>query len=531
MKLRDYQIDAVEALSERLQSSNDALCVSPTGSGKTEIMIELLRRSPGLKKLVLINRVGLVEQTRARFNAAGLPSTVYCATLKEKNISELTVSSIHSIHTVEDLAPDLVIMDEVHNYSEEADSSRYAKVINRYKNNGRTKFIGFTATPFRASGYIFGAGEKLFEEETFRIPLQELIDRGYLVKPITKKTDNEFDTSKLRVRRGEWAQEDIDKLVEDEEKLELQVTEALSRLIDRRKTFWMAGNISHAERIFLKLKTKGELSSIVHSKLSYEDRLKELKAFEEGLNKHCVFVSILAEGYNYPPADALVLLRPIRSPVLYVQSAGRILRPFEGKKDALLLDFGQVRRFCGALDNPDIRKKREREPSEKTSVWVCACYTYNMVEATECADCGAPRPETEGVKSTPEQNTTLASDSDLELLSKWEPPKQWRFKVKEVKVFSHHSKNGNLCLKIIYSSDPKKLFDHGSITEYIPLHQDWGRIKASTRLKSFGLPLTFELKPDESLFAKSIPSEIIYEEDGNYNKVKRVIFDHDGGLF
>jgi hypothetical protein len=47
---------------------------------------------------------------------------------------------------------------------------------------------------------------------------------------------------------------------------------------------------------------------------------------------------VLTEGFDEPSADCLVLARPTRSLGLYIQMAGRVLRPYPGKHDALILD-------------------------------------------------------------------------------------------------------------------------------------------------------------------------------------------------
>ncbi|WP_350448928.1 DEAD/DEAH box helicase, partial [Streptococcus pseudopneumoniae] len=92
----------------------------------------------------------------------------------------------------------------------------------------------------------------------------------------------------------------------------------------------------------------------------YGERNNEMEYFLNGEARHMVFVTALSEGWDHPPIDALCLLRPTRSPVLYVQLAGRVLRPYDGKVDSLILDYGNVVKNLGPLDNPRIPKKGER---------------------------------------------------------------------------------------------------------------------------------------------------------------------------
>src|SRR5574343_1341643 len=150
MEFRDYQGAAIDSLLEEIESKSTALCVAPTGSGKTEIMIGLLQQYFKINQqasvVTLIKRINLVEQTSIRFNEAGLASSVYCGSLGSKALSQITVASIDSYHGVFDHKVNLLILDEVHNFNEEKEDSRYSQAISRLTEQG-TKIIGFTATP------------------------------------------------------------------------------------------------------------------------------------------------------------------------------------------------------------------------------------------------------------------------------------------------------------------------------------------------------------------------------------------------
>ena len=90
----------------------------------------------------------------------------------------------------------------------------------------------------------------------------------------------------------------------------------------------------------------------VHSKLSFEERRQTLKYFEQGKLQFVVNPMILTEGFDCPRADCMINSAPTLNRSLYVQKAGRVLRPFTDKEDALLIDFGRNRRkndLCTAV--------------------------------------------------------------------------------------------------------------------------------------------------------------------------------------
>lgn len=54
---------------------------------------------------------------------------------------------------------------------------------------------------------------------------------------------------------------------------------------------------------------------------------------------------IISEGTDIPRVECAIMLRPTKSLSLYLQQVGRVLRPFPGKSDAVILDHaGNVMR-------------------------------------------------------------------------------------------------------------------------------------------------------------------------------------------
>ena len=63
--------------------------------------------------------------------------------------------------------------------------------------------------------------------------------------------------------------------------------------------------------------------------------LARLASGETEVVSNCM---VLTEGWDCPPVSCCVLARPTKQLGLYRQMVGRILRPFEGKTDAVILD-------------------------------------------------------------------------------------------------------------------------------------------------------------------------------------------------
>lgn len=522
MILRDYQIKLVDdAILALMGESQKALIVAPTGTGKSEVIIGILKRlieiKPDLKACVLINRVQLVDQTQQRFSKH-FDVGVVCQSLRKRQTqSAVVVASVHTIEKM-DLSFDVLIIDEAHNLPFNDKESRYYRFLSAaLDKNKNMRVLGLTATPYRSVGYIFGK-DCFFENITSSVGLKEMISSGYLVRPILKHTRCAHDVSHLSIRGGEFDKSQVSKLTSDVSKSCQQVVDAMSQLTDRRKIFWMCFTINQAEVVATKIASFGDDVVVVTSDLDHALRSVELDRFENGSARHCVFVSILSEGYNYPPADALVLLRPIKSSTLYVQTVGRVLRPFKNKNDALILDYGGVVQSCGPLDSPNIQASPGRVSGKITeqvrlSMIFCQhCLTYQDSKNESCETCGKV------VASKKEPSLTRKSYSG-EILS-GPTSKTESHKVSEVVVSFYVSEKNNKIVKVSYSDGFLN-----TTSEFFPINFGWGLKKAMDRLAQLGLdsvPAMFK-----NVVAKKCPEMIEFCYEGKYRKVKNVIFRKD----
>lgn len=336
------------------------------------------------KICVLVNKVSLVEQTQAQLAKMIDDGRVgvYCGTLKTKEIkSQVTVATIQSIAR-QSPHIDLLIIDEYHNFTESKRSESFIEKLKQV--NPRLRIVGFTATPFTAkNGPVFGKGQ-MVQELTYERSLDEMIADEYLVPYRFEVTQERYDTSKLRLVNGDYVEKELQELAKDQGKLSLQVKDALSRLIDRKKVVWIATCIDHAQRLMREI-ARYESVTIIHSQLKRDEQLASIDSFENGSVKHICSVAMVSEGYDHPPIDAIVLMRPTRSPVLYVQAVGRGLRLNEGKKDCLVLDYGQIAAYLGNPSSPFIGKAKKGQ-SKRTRD--CSCGAVVFLPAKECPECG-----------------------------------------------------------------------------------------------------------------------------------------------
>ena len=154
--LRPYQHDAVTKVEDAWHRGRRApLLAAPTGSGKTVIACELIRRAVdrGWRVLFLAPRRELIEQAVDKLEACGIDTNVVMAgDSRRSSFARVTVASIDTLHARRMpsgeyciLDPDLIVVDEAHLFV----TPLRAGIIGHWPN---AKIVGLTATPARKDG-------------------------------------------------------------------------------------------------------------------------------------------------------------------------------------------------------------------------------------------------------------------------------------------------------------------------------------------------------------------------------------------
>lgn len=365
----------------------------PTGSGKTVILCDLidsiLAKWPKVSILILSNVKEILEQDYdALQKHLEQDVGLYSAGLGRKDVKQITVGGIQSVYRTDSFNNyQLVIVDEAHTIPATGEGmyrTLFAKMP-------KAKIVGLTATPFRlGTGYIYGEGalfDDLVYDYTTMDKFNELVEKGYLSKLVTKATQLEFDTNDLHTRAGDFIDKEMSLAFDKPTITNKAVDEIIRCGADYKKWLIFAIDIEHAEHIAERLLQSGIRAMVVHSKMEM-NRDEIIRRFKQGHYRALVNVNILTTGFDSPDIDLVALLRPTQSPVIHVQTIGRGLRIADGKDHCLVLDFAGNTRRIGPINNVSIRKKQKGQGGEPITKTCPECNTITHPTAKVCDVCG-----------------------------------------------------------------------------------------------------------------------------------------------
>jgi DNA repair protein RadD len=417
-KLRDYQQDAVNAvLTHFRKTSESAVIVLPTGSGKSLVIAELARLAKR-KILVLTHVKELVEQNHQKYESYGVTAGIYSAGLKLKQTQhQVTFASIQSAaRNLDDFNEpySLIIIDECHRVNlanavspsetcieasqtaaanteegseDKTSTNQYQKIIEKLRQvNPEIKLLGLTATPYRLGmgwiykkhyrGFMRSEEPRPFEHCIYELPLRYLIKRQYLTEPkLVDATIEQYDFSSLRVNNaGEYSPSDLNHLLNKNPRVTQGIIEQVVELAENRQGIMIfAATVEHAKEIFGYLPS--QLSALITGATDNTERDKLIKAFKQRQIKFLVNVSVLTTGFDAPHVDMIAILRPTQSVSLYQQIIGRGLRLSDNKKDCLVIDY-TGNDFD--LYHPEVGEKKPNSDSQPVQVLCPSCQFPNI---------------------------------------------------------------------------------------------------------------------------------------------------------
>lgn len=530
MKLRDYQQRALAELYAWFEAGNKGNpCLQlPTGAGKSHIIAALckdaLQNYPETRILMLTHVKELIEQNAEKMlqHWPNAPLGIFSASLRRKDLEEpITFAGIQSIRNrAQEIGHiDLAIIDECHLVSHENEGG-YRRLIGELMAiNPRLRVIGLTATPYRLGHGLITDAPALFHALLEPVTIEELVHKKYLATLRSKTTKAKLDLSGVHKRGGEFIESELQAAVDQKLTNEAVVREVIERAGDRKAWLFFCTGVKHAENMKDMLQGCGIAAECVTGQTPKREREEILEAFKAGELQALTNANVLTTGFDYPDIDLIAMVRPTMSPSLYVQMAGRGMRPKSHTDHCLVLDFAGVVETHGPITAVRPPKKKG-EGNGEAPVKVCeACGELCHPKVAECPACGNPFP-------APEPKKWKLADVDIMGLEGSEMAvTSWRWR-------KHTSRaSGKDMLAVTYYgtlSDP-------TVSEYFTIeHEGYAGQKARRNL--FAISQSARINPAawakmglediaSALNDGQPPSTIEYRMDGKFYRVIKRTWD------
>jgi DNA repair protein RadD len=185
----------------------------------------------------------------------------------------------------------------------------------------------------------------------------------------------------------------------DRDKLVGDIVTHWHRYGERRRTVAFACSVGHSTHIkneFVKAGVRVEHLDGTTPKDEREAILARLASGETEVVVNCM---VLTEGWDMPEVACCILARPTKKMGLFRQMIGRVLRPADGKIDAIVLDHsGAVFRHGLPEDrvqwflNPDLRaiapEHAKRQSRSESKLIECSQCQTLRVGGMPCPNCG-----------------------------------------------------------------------------------------------------------------------------------------------
>lgn len=402
--LRPYQVEAVENIRAALRRGRRRVLLTlPTGAGKTLTAASMIAGAlaRGKRSLFVAHRKELIDQTVAAFARLGITSVgvIRASDPRRDSSQPIQVASVQTLARRKQDDFDLVFVDEAHR----SPARTYAEHV--FERHAKAVIVGLSATPVRQDNKPLGAQ---FDELVVGARYSDLIAAGYLAAPLVYSTPLLPDLGTVRTSGGDFNAEDLEAAVNRGSLIGDLYTQWAKHPPARTVAF--AVSVAHSRAIVERFAAEGVRAEHLDGTTPEDERVAILARLASGETTLVSNVGVLCEGWDLPSCKRLIVARPTRSLGLWLQMAGRILRPHDGQRP-IILDHGGNWDRHGAphMDREwSLDAKPQGAPGVAPSRVCPECFAHILASAKVCPLCGAEQPIAEKPPVAPMHEVDLA---------------------------------------------------------------------------------------------------------------------------
>ena len=405
IELRDYQRDLLERACDALASSAARIMLQlPTGGGKTRIAGMLLSGwlNGGRKAIWLTHRKELAAQTEGMLQEAEVTATANIqwppgakapaipngvVILMAQTVSRRTASA--EVWDGYD-SRDLMIIDEAHH----AAAPGWARAINQWPG----PVLGMTATPWRLS-YREGF-DHLFESLLSGPQVADLQSDGWLcnARVLSPREEERIQGGQVD-DTGEYSEPGIEEANRGRDVWTAGALRFWQKHGEDRQTVVYAVSVTHAKNLYDVFNDAGVPTGKLLAETPGLERAELIYRFQKGDLKALINVAVATEGFDLPDAACVLMTRPTMSLALYLQMAGRGLRPKQDSGDCVVLDLAGNSLRHGLPEEGrewSLRARGEQPFGDAPLIRCERCEVLSSAASHQCGNCGEAFGETCG---------------------------------------------------------------------------------------------------------------------------------------
>lgn len=331
-----HQVELLLKIRDALRAGDRRIIAqAPTGFGKTLVAAMITEGALAKSNCVIFccAQQVLIDKTVDDFRREGIDAVgvMQGNHPMEDGSKPVQVCTIQTIAARGKPRAAVVLIDEVHVWFRE-----YEAWMND-PDWADVPFIGLSATPWRK-----GLG-KFFQRLIVVRTMQELIDQEYLT-PIRTFAPAHPDLKGVGTSSGpdgrDFNRRDLSSAM-NKPNLVADVVEQWLRRGENRPTLCFAVDRAHATKLKLQFEAAGVPVGYIDYTTKPLDRTEVLRQFRSGEIKIICNVATLTTGVD-EDVRAIILARPTKSKMLFVQMVGRGVRPAPGKTDCIVLDHSDT---------------------------------------------------------------------------------------------------------------------------------------------------------------------------------------------
>jgi DNA repair protein RadD len=320
--LRPYQMAGVERAREHVRAGRKRviLCL-PTAGGKTVVAAHIIASARAFDKKVLFvaHRLELIDQAVSQLARWGVTDVgvIRADDHRTNAMMPVQVATIQSLSRRSAPKADFIFIDECHRSL----ANSYLRLLEIYPDG---VFFGLTATACRADGKPL---KDFFQAIEPIAMYSDLVRDKFIVEPRCFGVEHVPDLSGVRTVAGDFVLDGLEKAMTESYVLGDTLSEYRAKANGRR-TVIFACTVKHSRAIEEEFLKAGVRVAHVDASTPEDDRRAISTKLRTGEIEVVTNVGIYTEGWDEPSVKCLILARPTKSLVLYMQMCGRGLRPW-----------------------------------------------------------------------------------------------------------------------------------------------------------------------------------------------------------